>query len=382
MKVKISSPRRKPGSIDCNDGWIDSGLRRNDVFYFFLILVFVFSFPASAQDLSADAMAALQGRLVGAANDIRGIERQLQGIEDHLADLAIHSASLEQEYNQQRAHMASTLVALTRMSRTPREAILIRPGGPLQAARTSMLLSASIPAIEREAASFKNLLTELEKTRRELNEKAAQAKTARADLAKRHERLSTLLDDRRRASSRQAIIWSNAAREAADLARDAKSLRDLLGAMDADKTVAIPDSEVLAAIPDSQGQLPVSGIIRVRYGQKDSAGDKSNGLSIETLTGSLVVAPLGGIVRYAGPFKGYGNIVIIAHPGGYHSLIAGLDKINVLAGQTIVSGEPIAILGASGNTNQFDAPIRKTVYYELRQGGVPVNPSRKLPDLG
>lgn len=341
----------------------------------------VFGQAFAQEPPSDDALAALQGRLVSAAADIRAVERQLQSVEDHLAILQQRSDALEKDYNIRRTKMASTLAALTRMGRTPREAVMIRPGGPLQAARTSMLLSSSLPAIESEAASFRVLLTDLERTKTSLRAKAEQARSARFDLKTRHEKLTALLDDRRRASSRDMIVWGDESRAVAALAHDAQNLRDLLSQLDVNGKAPMPDTAKLAPIEDGEGQLPVSGIVRIRYGQPDGAGARSSGLSIETLAGSLVVAPLGGIVRYAGAFKGYGNIVIIAHAGGFHSLVAGLDKISVSAGQTIVSGEPIGILGTDDDPNQAPAP-RKTVYYELRRHGQPVDPSRKLPNLG
>jgi len=338
--------------------------------FLLICMMMLASFDAFAQ--SADARAALQGRLVRAASDIRASERHLQELEDYMASLLVRRANLEKEYNERRKTMATTMTALTRMGRTPKEAALVRPGGPLQAARTSMLLSASVPAITTQAQGFQGLLTDLEKTRSAIAEQTAQAKNLRSQLAQRHARLDGLLNDRNATTA----SFERHEREVATLARDARTLRDLLSALDAGGAAKLPDAHVML-VPDGEGQLPVSGIIRTRYGQRDQGGSKSNGLSIETLPGSLVVAPLGGIVRYAGPFKGYGNIVIIAHKGGYHSLIAGLDKISVSAGQAIVSGEPIAIL----DTNQKTA-ARRTVYYELRYGGSPVNPSRKLSDLG
>lgn len=313
----------------------------------------------------------VQQQLVQAAANIRGIERQLQNMEGQLDELNIRKNNLEQEYNTRRARMAGTLSALTRMGSTPKEAALVRPGGPLQAARTTMLLSASLPAIETQASSFRNLLTDLEKTRTQLNDQTAQAQATRTDLASRHAKLSAMMN------ARGGVAPSQAEEAAiAKLVRESRSLRDLLSGMEQ----TTPETQLLPPTGPDEGQLPVSGIIRTAYGQKDNMGEKSDGLSIETLPGSVVVAPLSGIVRFTGPFRGYGNIVILAHAGGYFSLIAGLDKINVSTGQTIVSGEPIAILNAPGTPNQT-AP-RRTVYYELRYGGQPVNPSRKLPDLG
>lgn len=339
---------------------------------FILTLALLVCLPAHASE--DDARAALQGRLVQAAADIRNIERQIEALQNNLGSLEIKKANLEKEYMVRRARMAATLGALTHMGQTPREAVLIRPGGPLQAARTSMLLSASIPAIETQASAFRGLLTELEKTRGALVQQGAQAHTARSDLASRHQALTTLLENR---DGTHNIAAESAA--VAALVNDARNLADLLDGLSGNGQTMHVDT---VSVPEGEGQLPVSGIVRVSYGQRDpEMGTRSSGIRIETLPGALVVAPLGGTVRYAGPFKGYGNIVIIAHKGGYYSLISGLDKINVSAGQTIVSGEPIAILKSVDQSNQADRQ-RRSIYYELRYGGQPIDPARKLPDLG
>ncbi len=327
-------------------------------------------------------MADVQSQLVRTASIIRSVERQLQDVDDRLAGLTARSARLQKDYMARRAKLADTLGALTRMGRTPRAAALIRPGGPLVAARTSMLLSASMPVVEAQAASFKTLLTDLEKTRRELADKSAQAKATRQQLSDQHRRLGALLDARAQNGTGAAIVWADEVRKINQLAVGAPTLRDFMSDLDAAAPMGRRATQaVFSSLPDDEGQLPVSGLIRVTYGQSNSIGAKSSGLTIEALSGALVVAPLSGVVRYAGPFRGYGNIVIIAHKGGYYSLLAGVDKISVSEGQTIVSGEPVAILGHNDGANQNAPAVRKKLYYELRYGGQPVNPSRKLPGL-
>lgn len=347
------------------------------VLFVFLIL---FTFPAFAQN-GEDSLAALQGELVRVGGIIRSIERNLQSVDRHLETLEGKKKDLEADYEVQREKMARLGSALVHLGRTPREAVLIRPGGPLQAARTTLLLQASLPVIEAEARSFQKLMAELEQTRSTLAKKSAEARANRDSLAGQHKKLNDLMA--MRASSGAAILWQDEAKRVTALARKARSLRDFLADLDTDTPEdKNAQADFFQSLPDDEGQLPVSGIITVAYGQKNAIGAVSDGLTIETLAGSLVVAPLGGIVRYVGHFRGYGNIVIIAHKGGYYSLLGGLDHISVVEGQTIVSGEPIALLDGGGHANQANAKNRKSVYFELRQGGRPVNPSRKLPGLG
>ncbi|MBU6234917.1 MAG: peptidoglycan DD-metalloendopeptidase family protein [Alphaproteobacteria bacterium] len=343
------------------------------------LALLAFVTPAFAQS-EADTLASLQGELVRTAGTIRTIERKLGELDTHLAALGEKQKALEADYDARRAKMAAMGSALTRMGRTPREAVLIRPGGPLQAARTSMLLNAALPVVEAEAQSYRDLLTDLQKTKSALAKTSAEAKTTREQLKANHRALTALLE--RRQNSGGGIVWQDEARKIAALSRAARNLSDLLSRLDTGGEARAQQDAFFASLPDDEGTLPVSGVIRVGYGQKNDIGAVSEGITIDTLPGSLVVAPLGGIVRYVGTFRGYGNIVIIAHKGGFYSLLAGMDKINVSEGQAIVSGEPIAILDDAVPANLTGAPPRKSVYYELRRGRQAVNPSQKLPGLG
>ena len=80
-----------------------------------------------------------------------------------------------------------------------------------------------------------------------------------------------------------------------------------------------------------------------------------------------VVAPLAGTVVFAGPFKGYGKLLIIKHGRGYHTLLAGLARIEARVGDKLLSGEPIGAMATQ-------AGIANQLYLELRHSGRPINP--------
>ena len=139
---------------------------------------------------------------------------------------------------------------------------------------------------------------------------------------------------------------------------------------------AVPRAGAPAPIPKTgEAQLPVSGIITISYDETDNFGAASKGITIVGRSGALVVAPMGGVVRFAGPFKRHGNMVILEHKKGYHSLIAGLERIDTTVGQTLEAGEPLGLM-----KNARDR-LRPKLYYELRYKGKAVNPSRKFAEL-
>jgi septal ring factor EnvC (AmiA/AmiB activator) len=71
-------------------------------------------------------------------------------------------------------------------------------------------------------------------------------------------------------------------------------------------------------------------------------------------------------VAFAGPYRGYGRIVIIEHAGGWTSLVTGLARTEIAVGTVLVGGAPIGIAGQ----------VNPQVSLELRSEGEPVNPLR------
>ena len=124
-------------------------------------------------------------------------------------------------------------------------------------------------------------------------------------------------------------------------------------------------------------RLPVAGFLIKDFGDVDAFGAVSEGVTIEARANSLIVAPMGGVVRFAGFFKNYGNMVIIEHEKGYHSLISGLESVTTKALRQIKSGEPV---GKLPNASSRGGP--PSLYYELRRNGKAIHPSSKIPALG
>jgi septal ring factor EnvC (AmiA/AmiB activator) len=113
--------------------------------------------------------------------------------------------------------------------------------------------------------------------------------------------------------------------------------------------------------------LPVTGRTILGFGASATQGaEPSRGLTLAPRASAQVVAPAAGRVAFAGPYRGYGRIVILEHPGGWTSLVTGLARTDVDVGERLVAGAPLGIAPAS-------AP---EITLELRRGGEPVNPLR------
>jgi septal ring factor EnvC (AmiA/AmiB activator) len=336
----------------------------------------------------------LQAQSIVAAKAIQDNEERLLGITERLEELNAQAAESRAALARRRAQMARTLAALERVARHPPEALLALPTPPVDAMRGAILLRAALPPLEarvralgRELAALSELGAKIAKQREELGA-AARALTEKRDALEGLMARKRELRDRLREDSEQT------ARKLDGLAEEARDLRDLLARLEAARArpapaetpaarAAEPRPPERAALPEggfpelrssgpfseARGSLtmPVRGRLLRLYGEQAAADMPSRGIAIEASGGGQVVAPYDGEVVFAGPFRGYGQLLIIAHGEDYHVLLAGLSRIDVVVGQWLLAGEPVGVMGPSGQPNP-------QLYIELRHNGEPINP--------
>jgi septal ring factor EnvC (AmiA/AmiB activator) len=123
--------------------------------------------------------------------------------------------------------------------------------------------------------------------------------------------------------------------------------------------------------------FPVNGVKIRDFGVTDGLGGSEKGISIATRAGAEVTAPCDGWVVYAGPFRSYGKLLILNAGGGYHVLIAGMERISVDLGQFVLTGEPVASMGSGppGAAALATGASQPVLYVEFRKDGTPVDPS-------
>jgi septal ring factor EnvC (AmiA/AmiB activator) len=115
--------------------------------------------------------------------------------------------------------------------------------------------------------------------------------------------------------------------------------------------------------------VPASGRVVRAWGDKMPGGAKSESVTFATRSGAQVSAPISGTVEFAGPFRSYGQLLILSTSDGYHVLLWGMSSNYVSVGQSVKQGEPIARMAdrASGEPELF---------MEVRKGGEPMNPAK------
>ena len=96
------------------------------------------------------------------------------------------------------------------------------------------------------------------------------------------------------------------------------------------------------------------------------------GVDIAARRGEEVLAVAPGRVVHAGWFKGYGNLVIVDHGEGFHTLVAHLASMTAAAGEDVEAG---ATLGTVGDTGSLKGAY---LYFEIREHGKPLDPKAWL----
>jgi septal ring factor EnvC (AmiA/AmiB activator) len=337
-------------------------------------------------------LALLRRDMVAAASIIQAQERRAAGLIRTLKELEAQEAAKLSSLTARRGQLSGILVALQRVARYPPEALITQPMPPSDTVRSAILLRAAVPQIEQRAVRLRDDLESLAKARREMAEKKAQFTSVTTGLEKERQRLAVLFGQKTVLKHRTLAKRRTEARRLKSLAGEAVTLRDLLNKLNrsfrrsepkrqepADspsaepesigKVVGLPAGLTGTPISGQRGKLflPAVGRIVSRYGQLAKSGLKRKGITFKTAAGAQVVAPYEGRIVYAGKFRGYGELLIIEHGEGYHSLLSGLDRIDSAMGQWVVAGEPVGIMGRPGRKKPL-------LYVEFRLNGQPINP--------
>lgn len=124
-----------------------------------------------------------------------------------------------------------------------------------------------------------------------------------------------------------------------------------------------------AANPRAAYRLPAAGRILVRFGTIDRQGVRARGITLLPTPGARLLAPGAGRVAYAGPYRGYGDVLILEHGRGWTSLVAGGQLADFETGARLTPGQPIG----TG---------RGPLLVELRHNGQPIDVLATATRLG
>lgn len=350
----------------------------------------------------------LNQELIDIAAKVRNVESRIGDAESRLGDLDTREQAIRGSLQSRRSEIVEVLAALQRAGRRTPPALLVSPEDALQSLRTAIMLGSVVPEMRAQSIKLVTDLNELVTVRKTIAAERDQLATDRDGLRVDQTRLASLVDERQKQQSTAEQNMQAEAARALELSRKVDDLQSLIAKMEQDlqsaakaaaaakvatekaAAAAASGKPNLAALKDpgrlspaiafvsAKGllALPVNGT-RIRdYGGSNGAGGTEKGISLATRAGAQVTTPCDGWVVYAGPFRSYGQLLILNAGGGYHVLIAGMERISVNIGQFVLTGEPIATMGTTSRIASILATSvsRPVLYVEFRKDGTPIDP--------
>lgn len=359
--------------------------------------------------------ASITAALIQSAMTEQKLGQDIEDIGAKLEGLKGQEQKLRTSLMARRDVLAEVLGALQRMGLNPPPAILVKPEDALSSVRSAILLGAVVPELRQQTDSLLADLKEQSRVTASIEAERARLTAAVSEQAAEKKRLSMLLEAKQKL---EADTWTAMVAEkqrSQALAAKAGSLKELIASLEADKSRKAADavkageqkaadadkadagttaSTELASLPVPEGNqltatapfsalqgqvaLPVTGKIKRRFGADDGNGAVMLGDMVATQSGAIVTAPADGNVLYAGPFRSYGQLLILNAGDGYHVVLAGMSRISVASGQSVLAGEPVGAMGearVASTSASKNGNATPELYVEFRKDGKPVDPT-------
>ena len=359
--------------------------------------------------------ASITAALIQSAMTEQKLGQDIEDIGAKLEGLKAQEQKIRTSLLARRDVLAEVLGALQRMGLNPPPAILVKPEDALSSVRSAILLGAVVPELRQQTDSLLADLKEQSRVTASIEAERTRLTAAVSEQAAEKKRLSMLLEAKQKL---EADTWAAMVAEkqrSQALAAKAGSLKELIASLEADKSrkaadavkageqkaadgdkadagttastdlasLPVPEvNQLAAAAPFSalQGQvaLPVTGKIKRRFGADDGNGAVMLGDMVATQSGAIVTAPADGNVLYAGPFRSYGQLLILNAGDGYHVVLAGMSRISVASGQSVLAGEPVGAMGearVASTSASKNGNATPELYVEFRKDGKPVDPT-------
>jgi len=320
-----------------------------------------------------------KNRVKALTQTIASFENGLAVTRDSLRLIASQKRSVQERLDQQEVAYSQLLGVLLSIDKSPVQAQIIHPDGPLTTARSSMLVADILPALQAKVSVLRADMDELSYLSDLQVQVVEDLQTGLNNLQTARTELSRAITDRTDIPTR---FIEDPAQTAILLA--ASDTLDIF----ADGIEMIALNEVTTSLPSISDRigtlpLPVAGRVVRYYGEADAAGIKRSGIIVATSPQAIVTSPTAATIRYVGPLLDYGLVSMIEPQNGTLFVFAGLGQVFGTIGQVIPAGSPIGVMG--GNSQTIDSILEQsekgtgvvrseTLYIEVRQDKEPQDP--------
>ena len=346
--------------------------------------------------------------MVAKAKQIQKIEDKTSGMEQELLKLQKELKAAEADFASEDENLIKTLYAMQNLALKPTESLFVQPLTPVEIIRSAMLLRETVPFLAEKAAEIREKLENISQKKKNIEQQISKIASGKSALEQEHAKMRNLMKQKSEMQKKVQTETKETQQKIKLLAEQAKDIKELLDKLERERkerekldrirrekerrereeleayrrqlekeTSAKSDDliksdkefikETGKSFAKARGKLskPARGPIVISYGEETSKGVTSKGISIQTRPLAQVISPYDGSVIFSGPFRGYGNLIIIEHGEGYMSLLAGMEDIDCEVGQMLLAGEPVGQMPDSEDPR---------LYVELRKNNKPVDP--------
>ncbi len=338
------------------------------------------------EDLKKDQRA-LSNALIAAAKGERIVANDIAEREEKLKKMMEKRAQVHQSLKSRRAELSEVLAILERMGLNPVPALMMQPKDVLTSVRSSVLLGAVILKMQEKTRALTESLKELTNLSNSIATEYAALKTKIQNQAEQRKHLELLLEKKSKLQKKSEEELTEQQQKNIVLAKKAQSLEELILELDhqskLSSDVSIQVRKNLQLLEKSNFERRKGSLLFPVLGKKvqnihESSQITRFGEMIETESAAVVISPADALVAFAGPFRSYGQLIILNVGSGYHIILIGMSRINVTQGQFVLAGEPLGTMGMKFIANSVALDIGKTapmLYIEFRKRGKIVNPT-------
>jgi murein hydrolase activator len=302
--------------------------------------------------------------------EIQSANAQISAAQARMAIIARQQRRHAAALGEANAPMLRLNALLQQLTSQPAALIRAQPGQRSDYVHLRAVMASVQPVLARRTAGLRRQIAISRELRTQEAVAVKSLKDARALLAERRTSLASLEQDSR---MRAEGLSADAAIEYELAIGQGEKARELVEKIDADRESGMTAAS-LAALPGPEMRpgsagavatqkpaylLPVKGTVLSGFGELNPTGYRERGIRIAAAPRAAIVAPAAGKVTFSGPYRSFGNIMVIEHGGGWTSLITNFGEITISRGAQVTRG---AIVGRA-------PPEDSEIMVELRRHG-------------
>ncbi|MEM7639523.1 MAG: peptidoglycan DD-metalloendopeptidase family protein [Pseudomonadota bacterium] len=341
-----------------------------------------------AGSLVAGDLEKLERDLISAAMESQRREEQASSAELKLISLRSRLTTARTDLVEGEDTLEDLMASLALSGRHRPPALLTQPQDANQAIRAAILMGEVAPQVKQKTTDLSGEITKLRRLERQVLREQKVLAAADAALALKQEEITQMTAAKRAAFEDVNADAQFLRQRAESLGEKASTIRELIAALEAAAPGAPRLKPRLVLAEQSQSRvasrpslprptvsqplgvlaLPATGRMVRAWGDKMPGGESSESVAFATRNGAQVAAPISGTVEFSGPFRSYGQLLILSTSDGYHVLLWGMSSNYVSVGQSVQQGEPVAKMSERANGEP-------ELFMEVRKGGKPMNPA-------